>query len=239
MHKIVDMHCHILPGVDDGPETMEETMALLREAERQGVTCMIATPHFHPGRYKVDSHTVLSVLEEVRQCCRENDIDLTLLPGQECYWYSGLLDALERGEALTMNGTRYVLVEFEPDTIYSVIRNAVRSLSYRGYGVIVAHFERYACLFGRPERLEELREFGALLQMNYDRLLDKDTLFHKNPWRQLLLDNRVDFLGSDTHGMAFRPLHIQRAVEWLEKNAEGSLVLALMETNPNRLLEGK
>lgn len=239
MLSITDIHSHLLPGVDDGPETMEETLELLREAQRQGVTRMIATPHYHPERYLVDSQRALSVLEDVRRECRREGIEIELYPGQECYWYSGLLDALEEGKVLTMNGTRFVLVEFDPGTVYNVISSAVRNLGSSGYQVIIAHFERYQCLRGNPERLEELRNSGAFLQMNYDCLLQKDSLFHRNPWRKLVMDGEVDFLGSDTHGMNFRPPHMAQAGAWLEEHVDEDTLWDLMERNPGMLLKGE
>lgn len=86
------MHCHILPGVDDGPASMSDTIALLKEAERQGIGTMIATPHFHPGRYQVYADRALAVLKTVREAAAREGIRIRLYPGQECYWYSGLVD---------------------------------------------------------------------------------------------------------------------------------------------------
>ena len=162
---------------------------------------------------------------------------MRILPGQECYWYSGLIDALSTGKALTMNRTAYVLVEFDPDTLYGVIQNAVRSLTNNGYIPIIAHFERYACLRDKTERLNELRNMGAYLQMNFDRLLDKDTFFHRNPWRRLFVQEYVDFLGSDTHGMNFRPPHIGEALQWIQDSVKEELAWEILDHNIQMLTE--
>ena len=215
---------------------MEETLQLLRTAREQGFTGMIATPHYHPGRYLVDSRTVLDKVSEVRRECEKYGIDIQIYPGQECYWYTGLIDALESGDALTMNHSRYVLVEFEPVTIYSTILSAVSSLIRNGYQVIIAHFERYECLNGRQDRLEELHNEGAYLQLNFDCLLHRDSLFRKNPWRRLLQEGTVDFLGSDTHGMHFRPLHADAAFEWMTEHVEEQVLWKVLVNNPSLLL---
>ena len=233
---IVDMHCHILPGVDDGPATMKETLATLREAESQGIEAMIVTPHFHPGRYVVNAHTVLETLDRVKRAVADAGLGVDLYPGQECYYYSGLIAELESGNVLTMNGTNYVLVEFEPETQYSTITFAVRELRDNGFKPIIAHFERYRCLYQRKERLTELRKHGAWLQLNFDRLVGKGNLLHPNNWRKLLKDGYVDFLGSDTHGMKFRPLHVDQAMDWLELDVRAEITERIMEENINRLI---
>lgn len=236
MAAIVDMHCHVLPGVDDGPETMEESMAVLREAVSQGISAMIVTPHFHPGRYRVDAARIREALGQTRRAIAAEGLKLRLIPGQECYYYSGLLGELEAGNALTMNGTRYVLVEFDEDTLYSKIQLAMRELTDGGYIPIIAHYERYQCLYRRVERLDELRAKGALLQLNFDRLLEKDRLFRPNLWRKLLKDGYVDFLGSDTHGMEFRPLHVKQAMAWLTADVRPELRKRILTDNIRLLL---
>ena len=105
--------------------------------------------------------------------------------------------------------------------------------------VIIAHFERYQCLQGRRDRLDELKGCGALLQMNFDRLIKKDTLFSKNPWRKLVKDEYVDFLGSDTHGVDFRPLHVDQVRTWIEKELDPELADRILVQNIRLLLEGR
>ena len=234
--KVVDMHCHILPGVDDGPATMKESLATLREAEYQGIEAMIVTPHFHPGRYVVTAEKALAALERVKGEAENEGLEIDLYPGQECYYYSGLIAELEFGNVLTMNGTRYVLVEFEPETQYSTITFAIRELRDNGYKPIIAHFERYRCLYQRKDRLAELHKHGARLQLNFDRLVDKGNLLHPNGWRKLLKDGFVDYLGSDTHGMKFRPLHVDKAMDWLYEGVEPELRKRIMTQNIKRLI---
>ena len=233
---IVDMHCHILPGVDDGPATMEESLATLKEAQRQGIGAMIVTPHFHPGRYMVTAEQALASLERVKRHAAAEGLKIKLYPGQECYYYSGLLEQLEAGNVLTMNGTDYVLVEFEPETQYSTITFAIRELIESGYIPIIAHYERYSCLYQRWERLEELRKHGAMFQLNFSRLIDKGSFLRPNIWRKLLKDGYVDFLGSDTHGMKFRPLRITEAVEWLKSDVRSEIRNRILVHNISLLI---
>lgn len=233
---IVDMHCHILPGVDDGSASMEETVATLKEAVSQGIGGMIVTPHFHPGRFAVRAPMIKEGLEKVRSRLVEEGLKLRLYPGQECYYFSGLIHELDLGNVLTMCGTDYVLVEFDIDTQYTTIQRAVRELRDNGYKPIIAHYERYRCLYERKERLRELREKGALLQLNFARLNERGSIFRGNPWRRLLKEGYVDFLGSDTHGMNFRPLDIDRATDWLLSSVDPEISDRVLVRNIEKLI---
>lgn len=236
MPGITDMHCHILPGLDDGSGSMEETIQTLREAEKQQIQCMIVTPHFHPGRYMVSAFQVIKTLEEVRRQCVRRRINIRLYPGQECYYYSGLVEQLNSGNVLTMAGSRYVLVEFEPDCLFNYLLNGLREIRQSGYIPIVAHFERYQCL-QNDEHLNTLREQKFLLQLNYDRLRQKDGLFHKNVWRTMVKKDMVDFLGSDCHGMDFRPLHVAEAYEWLNTNLKTEQKNRILYNNVQKIIQ--
>ena len=225
------MHCHVLPGVDDGPETMADSLEVLREAQRQGIGAMIVTPHFHPGRFIVHAARALEALEALRGVLRDEGIPIRLYPGQECYYHTELVGELRRGNALTMAGTDWVLLEFDPDALYAQMEYAVKELAGSGYRAIIAHYERYQCLYGREDRLEQLRGSGVKLQLNFDRLLERDSLLRRNPWRRHIRAGLVDFLGSDTHGMRFRPLRADRAVAWLNREVEPEIVRRVTRDN--------
>lgn len=235
---ICDIHCHILPGVDDGPKDMEETVAALEEAVRQQVGGIIVTPHFHPGRYRTEADRVLRALEKVRKECAGRNLDIMLYPGHECYYYSDLIRELENGNVLTLAGSRYVLVEFEPDCSYSSLMRGLRNLQNNGYAPILAHFERYECL-RREDNLWQLKHHGILLQMNFDTLLMKERFFRHYPWRRLVEQEAVDFLASDCHGTHYRPLHALQVQECLDDFAGVSCKKKLFQTNILRILENQ
>lgn len=236
MQEIIDMHCHILPGLDDGARTMEETLETLREAERQNVTGMILTPHFYPERYELAPSRILGCLWRVRRECQARGIGIELYPGQECMYYSGLVEKLKKSQVLTLAGSLYVLIEFEPECSFRYLAGGLREIRQAGYIPILAHFERYACLF-REGHLKELKNQGFLTQMNFDRLLEPDRLFRKNQWRRLVKEGMVDFLGSDCHGTHYRPFRIGESQEWLERELEPELRRRILETNIKRIIE--
>ena len=161
------MHCHILPKLDDGSKSMDETIQAIEEGVRQGIRMMIATPHFYPGRYEADVQTILQKVENIQLICQEQNLRVRLYAGQECFYYSELADKLDRGEILTLAGSRYVLTEFLPDCPYVQLYQGLTQLQQRGYYPILAHFERYECL-DREDHLQELKNRGILLQMNFE-----------------------------------------------------------------------
>ena len=238
MISFTDIHCHILPGLDDGAQTMEETMAVLKEAKRQGVRRMIVTPHYHPGRFQVTAEQIRETLAEVQREAVRRQIEIRLYPGQECFYYSELAERLNAGEVLTLAGSRYVLVEFDPRCPYSQLTMGLQELQQNGYAPILAHFERYECLWN-AERLDKLKKRGILLQMNIDQLLEKNHLFRKNIWRSICADGFVDYLGSDCHGTQFRPLQLEKSLEWIEENISPPLKRRILTSNIRAILAEK
>ena len=232
---ICDMHCHILPKLDDGSKSMDETIRTVQEAVKQGIRTIIVTPHFYPGRYETDAELVLRKVENVQLICQERNLPVRFYAGQECFYYSGLLEQLRTGRVLTLAGSRCVLVEFSPDCIYSQLFAGLSELTRGGYIPVLAHFERYDCL--RDEtRLRELKDAGVLLQMNFDTLLRRGGLFGKSRWRRFAQQGMVDLLGSDCHGMDFRPYHVDQACRWLEKIVDPKLQLWILEKNVQKIL---
>lgn len=233
--RICDMHSHILPGIDDGAQDIEETMQALREAYQQGIRAVIATPHYYPEKYEPDGPTILELCRQVKLRCREEQLEIRLYAGQECFGYSGLAEKLDRGEALTMAGSRYVLTEFSPDCPYAQLQQILTQLQQGGYHPILAHFERYECL-EREERIQELKNRGILLQMNYDTFLRKKGWFRKSVWQEMLQDGIVDLIGSDCHGTHYRPYHADEAVGWIQKNVDRKIQNQILVKNVQKIL---
>lgn len=235
MSGLTDMHCHILPGLDDGAQDMDESLDALYDAYQQGITAVIATPHFFPEKYEPAPEQIMQAIDDVRRACREEGINVTIYPGQELMYYNGLVDLLEQKRVLTMAGSRYVLVEFDTGCSWNYLHGALRELRDAGYTPIVAHFERFGCLF-EGGHAEQLKKEGYLIQMNFGRLLEKDTFLKKNKWRRYLQDGVVDYLGSDCHGTHYRPYRVAPAAEWLEKGLPRDVRKRVLQENIDRIL---
>lgn len=168
----MDMHTHILPGLDDGSQSMEETINMLRAAYDEGIRVIVATPHFgirNPG-FRLEE--AKKVLAEVRRKADEITPGLKLLLGNELYYSDGIAESLERGEAATIGGTSYALVEFSTGDSLNRIYQCVSELTWNGYRPIIAHLERYRCLEGDIDAVRDLISRGAVVQINCRSFMD-------------------------------------------------------------------
>ncbi len=163
--KKIEMHCHILPGIDDGAEDMKQSLQMLHIAMEHEIVGAIVTPH---GSARDASR---ERTEKIRKLCRifrakaEQQFDV-IFPGEEILYSSDTRRLLDEGKLLTLADTRYVLVEFMPGVPYSTLFAAVRELRMAGYVPILAHVERYHAL-REDGRIEELIHAGAKIQINY------------------------------------------------------------------------
>lgn len=210
-HGIIDVHAHVIPGVDDGSRVMRESVSLLKRAAEQGIVGVIATPHYSRRR-------VLTGLKErsarVQEAIREIYPDFFVYPGQETFYHNELTDQLRAGEAYTMAGSRYVLVEFDPSVPYQELFQGIRKLLGSGYRPILAHMERYACL--RNAGTGELLSCGCKLQMNYESL-QGSWLSKETRWcRKQVETGVIHLLGTDMHRMNYRPPQITESMKWLQ-----------------------
>ncbi len=230
--KIIDVHAHILPGVDDGAKDMNESMKMLLLAASQGITGVIATPHYSRRRV---IHNLDQLAEELERRIRRFFPDFFVYLGQETYYHEGLSDRLRDGTALTMAGSRYVLVEFDITVSYEKLYQGIRKLLTAGYLPILAHIERYACL--RTMDTDELLSCGCVLQMNYESL-DGHWLSSNVRWcRSQVKKGSIHLLGTDMHRLNHRPPEIEGAWRWLETHISPEDIERMTYQNPVRIIE--
>lgn len=235
-----DIHTHILPGVDDGSRDMEETRQMLRMEREQGVLHIIATPHFAVGDRQVTPEKLKQALEQTREAAREVDPDMTVDLGNELLNGPGILEALRTGEALTMAGTRYILVEFLPSDRYSTMYQALHGYIMGGYIPIVAHMERYDALERNQDNIDELIKLGVYFQMNTESLIgglfQRKAAYH----RHLVENGLIHFLGSDCHRKEYRTPLMQDAFRYLSKEfRNGTELLKIVQEHPQMMLADK
>lgn len=204
---MIDIHMHLIPGVDDGAENMEMALAMMIRAKQQEISRIIATPHSEVFRYSKEGGNIIfrRLLNTAAKVCP----DMKLYLGCEVYCEAGIMDQVledvTTGRYPTMNGSRYVLMEFsmyaEPEGALTCVEAMVNG----GYTPIIAHMERYRNLCDNMELVDRFRELGALIQINVYSLFDEDKDSIKNWARRLVQERKVDFLGTDAHRTYHRP----------------------------------
>ena len=161
MDRYIDMHCHILPGVDDGAQNLEETRQMLRIAFKEGIRLIIATPHHHPRRGHESPEVLYEQLGLVRTEAAKISDKFRVYLGTEIFFGQDVPEKLNHGEILTMNKRNIALLEFSPGDSYDYIRQGIQQVQMTGNKVIVAHVERYQCLLDDIGLVEELCDMGA------------------------------------------------------------------------------
>lgn len=237
MEKFIDMHCHILPEVDDGAKDMEETKAMLEMAYADGIRYIIATPHCHPRRGRTSIDRIQAQAKRVRQVAKQIDEKFGIFLGQEVYFGQDVPDLLVKDEILTMNRRDYVLVEFSPSDEGSYIKQGIQQIQSRGYIVILAHVERYANLRDDMELVENLCETGVLLQVNASSILGDKGRAVKKFVQNLLKEEMVFCVGTDAHDLKHRPPQMKKAAEYVAKKYGEEYARRIFFSNAAKMLK--
>lgn len=218
LHRRIDVHAHILPGIDDGARTIDEACAMVEMSIREGFAGIVATPHYSRRR---GSEGIAELAEQLKSRVREIDPEFKIWLGQETYYHEELPERLRNGDALTIGGSRYVLVEFDPGVSYQMLERAVRKLTAQGYIPVIAHIERYLCL-REKEHLKDIYQSECLLQMNYDSLAGSIFSSEVRWCRKQVQSGRIHLLGTDMHRTDYRAPDTAAAMRWLLKNLDAA-----------------
>ncbi len=234
--KKVDIHAHVLPGADDGAETIRESHEMLRMDVRQGFRTVIATPHYS-AQYRNDRpEWIRSQCRKLESWAREKlNPELRIFPGQEIFYSEDVPEKLERGELLTLGGSSYVLVEFHPAAAYSAIYRAVRELTAGRYTPVLAHIERYEAL-RETGRIEELLRAGARMQMNYRSVQGAWYRANTRWCRRMLKEGRIHFLSTDMHNTSYRSPDTEETCQWMEAHLPKGYIRELCCKNAEKIL---
>ena len=234
-----DIHCHILYGVDDGAQSLEESEAMIAAAREEGIRTIYLTPHYIYGKNHYDAKTLRERFDTLQQRCSETYDDMSLYLGNEILYTPSVLEALDRGEALTLGDSQYVLVEFRTTEEYSVIYEGLKNLVEGGYSPIIAHVERYEALYRRVNRVEDLICLGAYLQVNCRSILG-GPMNKTAAWVRRLIKNRsIHFVADDSHNMDGRCPLMEAAAQKLLQKFDADDAERILYFNPKRLLENK
>jgi len=236
--NMIDIHMHLIPGVDDGAENMEMSLLMMLQAKEQGIRQIIATPHSETFRYSKEGGKI--IFRRLAEAAAKVFPDMPLFLGCEVYCESGIMDqileALDSGRYPTMNGSRYVLMEFSQWVAPEETLPCVTALVKGGYKPIIAHMERYRYLRENMDLVKQFRGLGALIQVNAHSLFDEMDEGIKTWARRLVLERKADFLGTDAHRTYHRPPSAAYGLNWLYETMEQDYADALAWGNAERLL---
>ena len=236
MNGYIDIHTHILPGVDDGAMDMAEGLAMARMAYENGTRVLFLTPHDRDGCKQ----------EDIRQAfCRFRETVKRVLPELELYLGSEIRygleipAAVEGKRALSMNESRYCLVEFHPAALRSQVAAGVWELARFGLVPIIAHPERYRAFRADRSLADEVIRMGALLQLNADSILGRRGLRTALFCRRLLKGRKVHFVASDAHDRKERPPLLRDCWRLVNKRYGEDYARQLFYGNARRILAGE
>lgn len=210
---MIDFHSHIVYGVDDGAETIEDSIRILKLAQNAGFKKIILTPHYMQDYYEIQKDEIKQKIELIEEKCKEENIDISLYQANEIYITNHMTELLQEGIVSSINNSKYVLFELPMNEEPANLLEVVYSLLENGKTPIIAHPERYTYVQKNPNKLLELIEKGVLFQTNYGSILGQYGKEIQKTANLLLENNFIHFLGSDVHRIG----HIYEKIEEIKK----------------------
>lgn len=215
---MIDLHCHILPGVDDGSPDLQESMAMAKKAVEAGITHLFATPHHLNERYVNVKNDIIDCVFELNECLQQENIPLSVHPGQELRIHQELFVSLEKGEVLTLDNTdKYLLLELPSGHVPTYTQELIYELLLKGITPIIVHPERNKELIENHNLLFKLVQEGALTQLTSGSIIG---LFGKNVKsfsKKIIEHNLAHFIATDAHNIVPRGFTLQEAYETITK----------------------
>jgi protein-tyrosine phosphatase len=235
---MIDIHCHILPGVDDGAQSLSDSIDMAKKAVEQGIHTIVASPHHRNSRYENPKQLIIDRVKELNEALRLERIELEVIPGQEVRIYGEILQGFETGEILPVNHTPYVLVEFPSNHVPGYTGKLFYDLQMKGLIPVIVHPERNQEIIERPEKLYQLVKKGALTQITASSIAGDFGKKIKNFSLQLIENNLTHLIASDAHNITSRAFKMREALAVIGKKY-GSDFVYMFEENAALLLAGK
>ncbi len=231
---MIDFHTHIIPNIDDGAYNDAIAREMIDEELQDEVHSIILTPHI---RYKSDEFLSCQKLEDIFEDFyykfKTKGVEFFL--GGEIYYVEGVIDALLKNEIMTINKSKYILIEFNLFYEINNIRNVIADVVANGFKPILAHPERYA--YVNVEKMREYRDLGAIIQIDSSSILGDFGRKPKKLAHKLLKRGLVDLISSDCHSVGTRRPNLKRTVEYITKKYGEDTAKTIFETNAKQILE--
>lgn len=236
---MVDLHCHLLPGIDDGSKSMDISLRLAREATENGITHALLTPHHMNGRYVNHKQDVIWRTKEFQEQLKDHNIPLTVFPGQEVRINGQLLEALDRDDILFADTAgKYMMLEFPDDDVPHYTNRMIFDLQQRGIVPVVVHPERNTKIMAEPELLYQLLEKGCLSQITASSYVGTFGKKVERFSRQLIKSGQGYIFASDAHDLPGRKYEMRQAFEKL-RHEFGQEVTDRYQQNARSIINGE
>ena len=246
---MIDLHSHLLPNLDDGPRTLEDSIQMCRISYQDGIKTIVATPHILPGIYKNDRSTILSKVHELNEAIKRlgvgiqtpnSELSLKILPGADVHFSSDILQRYEDEEIVTVNDRgRSLMIEFAFQGIPYQAEEVLFQLLTRGIIPIISHPERNMEIGQRPKRYYEMVRMGCLGQVTAMSLTGEFGPGVRRIAEKLLTKRLVHMIASDAHSTDGRPPILSAAVKAAEKIVGKEEAIKMVTEYPAAMIEGR
>lgn len=240
MGRLIDIHCHMLGGVDDGSDSLETSLDMARMSYESGVGQVILTPHSIPGMFENYAGEELEErFDEFKNALAENGIPLKIHMGMEVFGSGQTKDDLKNKRLYTLAGSGYMLIEFDFGEDPHFVNYILSAVADNGYIPVIAHPERYHFVAEDPRLLFKWSERGYLMQCNKDSVLGRFGRMVKAISHDMLVDNLYSFFGSDAHGTVHRTSGLSYAFDEVADLCGVDYAEKIFIENPTKLIEGQ
>lgn len=241
---MIDLHTHILPGVDDGSRNLEESMEMCRIASACGTRGIVATSHGNlahgnSGAAPLTVQEYKNAYRLLKQELKQENIPVRLYSGMEIFMSADVTARLDAGELLTLNQTRYVLVEFDFQEEAWMAEEYLHMLEDAGYIPVIAHVERYYFIQKSPEIIYDWAQRGYVIQVNKGSLLGAFGKKERDISLSLMEHNLIHVIASDAHGTQRRTPNMRNIVRFLDETVGSKYRSLVLNENPARILSGE
>lgn len=197
---MIDMHNHILYGIDDGCKTIEESIETIKNMKKIGFNNIVLTPHYiEDSSFKANNNLKLQRLEILKEELLKNNIDVNLFLGNEIFINESINELIINKEIRSINNTSYILIELPFNNQILNLDDYLYELKLKGYKIIIAHPERYTYFKDNYEEARKLYDSGVLFQVNYGSIIGQYGSSSLKLVKKLLKDDMVDFISTDIH----------------------------------------
>jgi len=234
-YDMTDLHIHILPETDDGAVDIKTSVQMLELAHEDGIKSLVCTPHYHPVKCKLPQAEIERRVGELERIAIQLYDDFKLYPAREVFYSQDIPKSI-KARGMTINHSRYVLIEFDYRDSRQTIRNGVVNILNEGLIPIISHIERYPSIMMNPDMAVEIKEKGAILQLNAEALVGEEGADARRLAKHLLKERLIDVIATDAHTAGRRCPIMGDVVQWISNKYGYDYAKKIAKDNPDRII---